>query len=36
MKIKIDWSLVDTKIDIDIDIEKARLKRNRKLKKIFK
>lgn len=34
MKIKIDWSLVDTKIDIDI--EKARLKRNRKLKKIFK
>jgi len=34
MKIKIDWSIVDTKIDIDI--EKARLKRNRKLKKIFK
>ena len=34
MKIKIDWSLVDTKIDIDI--KKARLKRSRKLKKIFK
>lgn len=34
MKIKIDWSLVDTKINIDI--EKARLRRNRKLKKIFK
>ena len=32
--IKINWSVVDTKIDIDI--EKARLRRNRKLKKIFK
>ena len=32
--IKINWSIVDAKIDIDI--EKARLKRNRKLKKIFR
>ena len=32
--IKINWSLVDKKIDIDI--VKARLNRNRKLKKIFK
>ncbi len=34
MKIKIDWSVIDAKIDIDI--EKARLRRNRKLKKIFR
>jgi hypothetical protein len=32
--IKINWSLVDKKIEIDI--VKARLNRNRKLKKIFK
>tara|TARA_R100001086_G_scaffold247236_1_gene180972 strand:+ start:231 stop:338 length:108 start_codon:yes stop_codon:yes gene_type:complete len=32
--IKINWSLVDKKKDIDI--VKARLNRNRKLKKIFK
>ena len=34
MKIKIDWSVIDAKIDIDV--ENARLRRNRKLKKIFK
>ena len=32
--IKVNWSLVDKKIEIDI--VKARLNRNRKLKKIFK
>ena len=32
--IKINWSVIDAKIDIDI--EKARLRRNRKLKKIFR
>ena len=32
--IKINWGLVDKKIEIDI--VKARLNRNRKLKKIFK
>ena len=33
-RIKINWSIVDAKIDIDV--ENARLRRNRKLKKIFK
>jgi|TARA_Y100000401_G_scaffold110825_1_gene108419 hypothetical protein len=32
--IKINWSVIDAKIDIDL--AKARLKRNRKLKKIFR
>ena len=32
--IKIDWTIIDRKINIDI--EKARLKRNHKLKKILK
>ena len=33
-RIKINWSIVDAKIDIDV--ENARLRRNRKLKKIFR